>query len=186
MFDEWITDGVDTIPWVLLSGLGSYLGILVYTRIVGLRSFSKMSAVDFAITVAVGSVFASIVATKSPSLVTGLAALATLYLLQWLASVSRRFDVVSKIVDNAPLLLMARGEILHGNLRRSNVTVDDLHAKLREANAYRYDQVVAVVLESTGDVTVLHADEEKPELDRRIFDSVVDVERLFPETVASH
>lgn len=36
-----------------------YGAILYYTRLTGLRSFSKMSASDFAMTVAVGSLFAS-------------------------------------------------------------------------------------------------------------------------------
>jgi len=39
---------------------------------------------------------------------------------------------------------------------RSRVTEDDVRAKLREANVFNYHEVEAVVLETTGDVSVLH------------------------------
>jgi uncharacterized membrane protein YcaP (DUF421 family) len=41
----------------------------------------------------------------------------------------------------------------------------DLRAKLREANVARFEQVRAVVMESTGDVTVLHDSPEVPPID---------------------
>ncbi|MFN2557714.1 MAG: hypothetical protein ABR592_12780 [Nitriliruptorales bacterium] len=43
-----------TLLLAVLSTLGIFISTIVYTRITGLRSFSKMSSFDFAITVAVG------------------------------------------------------------------------------------------------------------------------------------
>ncbi|MFB6098832.1 MAG: YetF domain-containing protein [Salinibacter sp.] len=48
-------------------------------------------------------------------------------------------------------------EVLSDNLCRANMTEADLRAKLREANVTRLAQVRAVVMGSTGDVSVLHA-----------------------------
>jgi uncharacterized membrane protein YcaP (DUF421 family) len=45
-------------------------------------------------------------------------------------------------------------------LRREGVTRADVLAKLREANVLRMEEVRAVVLESTGDISVLHADDD--------------------------
>lgn len=56
------------------------------------------------------------------------------------------------------MLLMRRGRILHENMRRANVTENDLRSKLREANVTRREQVDAVVLETTGDMSVMHGD----------------------------
>ncbi len=69
----------------------------------------------------------------------------------------KRVPGVTALVDNAPLLLMDGTEVLSDNLRRANMTEADLRAKLREANVTRLEQVRAVVMESTGDVSVLHA-----------------------------
>ena len=146
MFDTWITSGWQQLPWILFSTIATYLAILLYTRLVGLRSLSKMSAADFVMTVAVGSLFASTASLSSPSLLVGLAALAAIYLGQWVLAWSRQQSKgVSKLVDNEPLLLMAGSRILDHNLKRANVTRADIYGKLRAANALNYDEVLAVL-----------------------------------------
>lgn len=179
MIKQWIVSGWSEAPMVVLSTVVTYAAILVYTRLVGLRSFSKMSAADFAMTVAVGSLFASTISSPSPSLVIGLASLAMLYLGQYLVAVLRvRAPATTKVIENQPLLLMHGGEILDANLRRANLTRQDLYGKLREANAINIDQVLAVVFEATGDVSVLHSADPAARLDPRIFAGVADAERL--------
>ena len=56
---------------------------------------------------------------------------------------------------------MYYGEILDDNLAKANVSRDELIAKLRQANALNFDQVLAVVLETTGDMSVLHTAQHK-------------------------
>ena len=51
---------------------------------------------------------------------------------------------------------MDGAEIIHQNLKSARVHEDQLIAKLREANVYNFNQVIAVVLETTGDISVLH------------------------------
>ena len=63
------------------------------------------------------------------------------------------------------MLIMDGNRILYDNLAKTNVSEEDLIAKLREANVRNFDEVLAVVLESTGDVSVIHSGEGK-ELDR--------------------
>lgn len=46
--------------------------------------------------------------------------------------------------------------ILEENLKYARIEKGQLIAKLREANVLKYEQVEAVVLESTGDISVLH------------------------------
>jgi uncharacterized membrane protein YcaP (DUF421 family) len=56
-------------------------------------------------------------------------------------------------------------EILHDNMKSAKVTHNDLRAKLREANVTQLLQVKAVVLETTGDISVLHNDDPNHKLD---------------------
>lgn len=142
---------------IVVSATAIVVTTIAYTRIVGLRTFSKMSSFDFAITVAIGSLIAS-VALQGSSLLAGVVALATLVGIQFVVAVTRQRTGLQRVVDNKPLLLMVDGEFLDDNLRRTRVTRDDVRAKLREANVLDYDQVRAVVLETTGDVSVLHGD----------------------------
>ena len=61
-------------------------------------------------------------------------------------------------MQNEPVLLMRDGEILDEALEKTRVARSDLIAKLREANVTDYSQVRAAVLETTGDVSVLHGE----------------------------
>ena len=150
-----------------------YLAIIAYARIAGLRSFSKMSASDFAMTVAVGSLFASAISSPDPSLGVALLALAGLFFGQWLLARARRWSKrVRHTLDNDPIVLMRDGELLHANLARSNVSEADVRAKLREANVLHRRQVRAVVLETTGDVSVLHSEDDETELEPYLLEGV--------------
>ena len=127
--------------------------VILLARLNGLRSFSKMSGFDFTTTVAIGSVMASILMNPGTGFVTGLIALTALFVVQGvLARLRARIDGVSEVMDNDPLLVMRDGEILDHNLEQASMTVPDLYAKLREANAIDLSLVRAVVVETTGDV----------------------------------
>lgn len=179
MNPDWLTTTGESVLMVLISTLGIYLALVLFTRIAGLRSFSKMSSVDFAVTVAVGSLLASTILMSDPPLIRSLVALAALFLLQYLFSLMRmRSERLKGVVDNMPILVMAGPEILYENLRRTRMTEDDLFSKLRKANVCRLEQVRAVIVETTGDVSVLHDDPDGPPLDVEILRGVRGSERL--------
>jgi uncharacterized membrane protein YcaP (DUF421 family) len=50
------------------TALGFYLVLMLFARLMGLRSFSNLSSYDFAMTVAIGSILASTILSDSPSL----------------------------------------------------------------------------------------------------------------------
>lgn len=164
---------------VIISAIGMYLALIIFTRLSGLRSFSKISSFDFATTVAFGSVLASAVLANDPPVLQAIFALGVIYLLQHLVSRLRiHLKSVSEAVDNPPILVMNGSTILHDNLSEVGVTEKDLLAKLREANIVRWEQVRAVVVESTGDLSVLHDTPDAPPLEESLLSGVRDAERL--------
>jgi uncharacterized membrane protein YcaP (DUF421 family) len=173
MVIEWFAASGRALVLVLASTVGIYAALVGLTRIAGLRSFSKMSSFDFAITVAVGSLIATVLVAEDPPLLQGVVALASLYAVQMALAILRyRTGWVPSLVDNEPLLLMEGTEVLDDNLRQASVTAGDLRAKLREANVVSLDQVEAVVMETTGDISVLHAPPEGPSLDSQLLAGV--------------
>ncbi len=175
---EWIFSSVDALLPTFVSAVLLYFLVILYTRIFGLRSFSKMSSFDFAMTVAVGTMLASAIVNKSPSVVQSGIALLSLYLLQSIIALLRqRVSWFNESVDNQPILLMDGSKILSKNLKKAQLTEDDLRSKLREANVWNYSQVKAVVFETTGDVSVLHTSQDT-ELDPDILQGVRGVSHL--------
>lgn len=157
MVEQWLLTSWTQVWLVIFSTVVIFTAVIVYTRLAGLRSFSKMSAFDFASTVAIGSLMATVAITSS-SLLNGLVAMGTIYAVQIGIAVLRRHTRIERLVDNNPVLLMNGDQLLEDNLSRSNITRSDVWAKLREANVTQYDQILAVVLETTGDVSVLHGE----------------------------
>ena len=179
LFNQWIAISPAQLGMIFLSSIVVYVAILLYTRLVGLRSFSKMSAGDFAMTIAVGSLFGATISSPNPTLLMGLFAILCVFAGQWtLAVLRRKSSFISRLVDNQPLLLMTRSDILHENLSRANVTESDLFGKLREANAFHMDQIIAVVFETTGDVSVIHSTQKSPAISSCIFNNVIGGERV--------
>ncbi len=177
---DWFLAPPETLLWIALTAVCVYAALLLYTRLAGLRSFAKMSSFDFAMTVAVGSVVAGSILSESPALVQSLTALALIFGLQFgVGTLRQRWQWIQKLVDNEPVLLMLGDEMLRDNMREARVTEDDLWGKLREANVLHPDQVRAVVMEATGDVTVLHGDADGPELDPRLLTGVREADRHF-------
>ncbi|WP_223858452.1 DUF421 domain-containing protein [Salinimonas profundi] len=132
--------------------------VVVLVRINGLRSFSKMTNFDFVMTVAVGSLLAG--ASQSQSWLSfgqSAVAMMTLFVVQYSTARARKAsDTFESVMQNQPVLLMRDGEIIEQALRQTRVAKSDLMAKLREANVLEMSEVRAVVLETTGDISVLH------------------------------
>ena len=139
---------------VVVSTLCVYTLVVLLTRLAGPRSLAKMSSFDFAATVAVGSTLAS-TALGSTALADGATVLVLLFGLQAVVAVLRRRGAFGGLVDNSPLLLMAGSEVLDDHLRQARISREELFGQLRSSGVHRLDEVSAVVLETTGDLSVL-------------------------------
>ncbi len=153
---------------VATSALLMVIWAIVVIRIIGLRSLSKMSSFDFVVTVALGSVVAS-TSVSATSLWNGLVAFGVLLGVQWLIAQLRYRTALESLVDNRPILLMHEGSVIEANLRHVRVTHSDITAKLRGAGVTDLDDVLAVVMETTGDVSVITG---PGPLDERLLDGV--------------
>ena len=171
--DKWFAFDIPSFVAIILTAIGIYIAIVIFTRIAGKRSFSKMSSFDFAMTLALGSMVATTVLSKSVSLWEGIVGIAAVYVLQLFVAILRRFEIVQKAIDNGPLMLMEGQTILHENLKKARVTEADLRSKLREANVIRLKEVRAVVFEATGDISVLHTDKDDEELEGYLYKDVL-------------
>ncbi len=132
--------------------------VIALARVNGLRSFSKMSSFDFALTVATGSVLATMM-TSAKTPWPGLVALIVLFAARYvISSLRQRSSLAQRITDNTPLMLCYEGQLFEENLKLARVSRDDIRSKMREANAISPGCVRAIVLEATGDVSVMHGD----------------------------
>lgn len=170
---SWIVTSFQSVLMVILSTLGIYVVLILFTRLSGVRTFSKMSSFDFAITVAIGSLIASTILTKSPPLFQAVVAMASLFAIQMVIAGFRENSFIRSLVDNKPILLMRNTEMLEENMKKARVTREDILGKLREANVTQFSQIRAVVMETTGDMSVLHHHEIDHQLEEKLLEDVI-------------
>lgn len=139
----------------LVSGLLIYAIVVIAVRVNGLRTFAKMSGYDFAATVAVGSLIASVTLTRDVSVLEGVIGLIGIVGSQRVLTEVRMRTNAQHAVDNPPVLVVANGELLEDHLHRSGMSVEDLWATLRAAGVSRLEDATAVVFEPTGERSVL-------------------------------
>ena len=169
---EWIYSVKDPLLETIIGSIIIFIIIILFTRIIGLRSFAKFTAYDFAFTIAIGSILSSIL-TSSTSIVHGAVAIASLLTLTFIFSYLQKiFPKLDAVISNKPLLLMDGSEILYENLKAARIQKSQLIAKLREANVVDISKVKAVVLESTGDISVLHSSDENCKLNNELLEDV--------------
>ena len=153
--------------------------VIALTRIVGLRSFSKMTNFDFVITVASGTVLAGMGrATDWQGFAQAAVVMFALFAVQLvIAKVRKKSETFEETIQNDPVLLMIDGRFCTEAMSKTRVSRSDIIAKLRESNTMSFDEVRAVVLETTGDISVMHGDN----LDPAILEGVDDVRDPSPE-----
>lgn len=173
--ENWIYAALPILGKVLVTVILIFSIIILITRISGLRTFAKMSSFDFASTIAIGSILAAVVMNTDQSILKGAVALGGIVAFQTIFSyVVRTSQSMQDLLTNDPMMLMYQGEILYENLDKTNVGEDDLIAKLREANVIHMHEVLAVVLESTGDMSVLHSSEDTT-VNKKLLQDVVGI-----------
>ena len=153
---DWIYEPKDPLLETLIGCFLIFIIVIVLTRIVGLRSFAKFTAYDFAFTVAIGSIISSTLTSSTSIARGGTAIMGLLFLTYLFSTLQKKFPKLSSAISNAPLLIMDGKEILEENMQHGRIEKTQLYAKLREANVTNLDQVHAVILESTGAISVLH------------------------------
>jgi uncharacterized membrane protein YcaP (DUF421 family) len=118
-----------------------------------------MSSFDFAAAIALGAVMGRAVLGYTPTLAAGVLGMSTLLALQSAFRILRRHRGVDRVLGNLPLLLLANGEVVVENLRGAKISEDEVRQKLRLAGVHGYGDVAAVILERTGEVSVLRRGE---------------------------
>ena len=151
LFDNWADVGRTALIGVL-----AYAALVLLLRVSGKRTLSKMNAFDFIVTVALGSVLATILLSKDVALADGVTAMATLIALQFIVAwLSVRFQWVSKLVKAEPALLLHRGEFCRDAMRRERVVESEIRAAVRGQGINALEKVESVILETDGSFSVI-------------------------------
>ncbi|HUG98122.1 MAG TPA: YetF domain-containing protein [Gammaproteobacteria bacterium] len=158
--NQMLFSGWDGLLRIVVVGVPAYVMLVVFLRVAGKRTLSKMNAFDLVVTVALGSTLATALLAKDVALAEVAFAFALLISLQFAVTWSSvRARWVRRMATGEPLMLLYCGEFLPAALRQARVTEDEVRAAVRSAGVASLDNVRAVVLETDGSFSVVRPGE---------------------------
>lgn len=153
-FDSW-----DDLVRVALVGIAAYVFLVVVIRVSGKRTLSQLNAFDFVVTVALGSVLATILLSSDVSWSEGALALVVLTTMQFLiAFASSRLRSFRGIVTAKPSVVFWRGRMRPDALRSARLAESEVRQAIRSSGRGDVGDVGAVVLEGDGTLSVISND----------------------------
>ncbi len=145
-----------TIAEKVLRSVVVYLFLLTAFRFTGKRQVGQLTPFDLVVLLIISNVVQNAVIGNDNSLGGGLLGALTILLLNYgVVEVAFRYKRARRLLEATPTLLIHNGHVLHENLRRERVTLDDLLAALRRNGVVEPARVRYAVLEENGTISVI-------------------------------
>jgi len=155
-FDNW-----SSIAQIFITGVCCFIGLVIMLRVSGKRTLTKMNAFDFIMTVTMGSTLASAISSNDITIVEGLVALGVLILMQYIiAWISARSAWFQQLIKATPSVLYYKGRYYESTLKRERITKMEVHAAMRIQGFADPSQVLMVMLETDGRLSVIAKDDD--------------------------
>ena len=149
-------NGLNYLLNTISVGILAYIGVIVLLRISGKRTLSKWNSFDFVVTIAFGSILATVLLSAKTSLAQGVLGFGLLVLFQYILTwIAARSSLIQKLIKAKPTLLLYQGKFLHSALKSERVSEGEVLAAIRAQGISSVESIEAVVLETDGGFSVI-------------------------------
>ncbi len=140
-----------------------YFVILVCIRLTGKREIGQMSPFDLVLLLLIASAVQGAMIGPDKSFLGGILAALTLFSLNAvIARITFKNLRFRRMIEGVPTLLVHNGEILKKNLKKENLSYQDLEEAFREHGIASVADVKVAVLEVDGSISVIRVSDVSP------------------------
>ena len=140
-----------------------YAALILAMRLLGKRQIGQMEPSEFVVAMLVADLASIPMQNNSIPLVNGLVPILTVMGLELILShLSLKSIRLRKLLCGKPVILIDNGKIIQENLRRTQVTLDELSGHLREKDVLDIQTVQYAILETNGNLSVFPYPSEQP------------------------
>ncbi len=166
-------DDFENMIRIVISAPIIYVLVIGYIKLFGKRTTSQMNSFDWIVTVAMGSIVASVIMLRNVPIINGALAIFTLMGLQYFfTALMVHFKLWKKIIRSTPELLVFDGKFIKENMVKERIVKAEVYAAIRESGVQGINNVYAVVLETDASLSIIGKDEKNTPL------SLIDVQGL--------
>jgi len=141
----------------ILRAAAVYIAVLLLLRLAGRRTVAEMTPFDLVMLLIIGDATQQAILGNDFSMTTAFLVVATLIVLDVALSIAKqRFQVLAKLIDGVPMVIVENGNPLPVRMRRARVSLDDVMLSARENHGLeRLDQIKFAVLEISGGISII-------------------------------
>ncbi len=140
-----------------------YLVLIAVVRLMGKRQIGQLEPSEFVVAMLVADLAAIPMQDGAISLLNGLVPILTVLAMELIFSgLSMRSIRLRKLLCGKPVILIENGKINQRNLKRTQVTLDELSGHLRQKDVLDIQTVQYAILETDGNLSVFPYPAELP------------------------
>lgn len=137
--------------------------LFLLAKVMGKKQISQLNIFDYTIGITMGSIAADISLDIEKNLIAGITSLAIYGFASAIISLwSLKSITARRIFYGIPTILMEKGKIIEGGLRKNKLNLNELQEEARSCGYFDLSEIDCAVMESTGKVSFLLKEENKP------------------------
>jgi len=133
----------------------TFLVALLLIRTAGIRSFGSKSAFDIVLSITMGAVLSRCISGHYSFIACIAAGTALAFMHRFLGLLSSNYSWFEKLINGAPDVLIQKNKMHHKNLKKNNLTLQDLRQAAHRDGIASLDDVEEAFFETNGKITLI-------------------------------
>lgn len=152
---------------VVISSAVVYIFITVAFRLFGKKELAQLSVLDIVFVLLISNAVQNAMVGSDTSLLGGIIAACTLFVLNFLFKyLLFRSKFFSRLVEGEPVILVSEGKVKDINLRKMEISTDELIEAIHEHGVKSIREVNLAILEVDGNISIMSGDYQKRSLSK--------------------
>lgn len=148
---------------IALRAFFALIALFVITRLSGKKQLAQLTFFEYIVGITIGDITAFIATDLENNLVHGYTSLIVFAAIPFLIDyLSLKSKFVRDLFEGKGAVLIKEGKVLEDNLKKENLSTDELLSQLRLKGAFKLSDVEFAMLETNGEVSVLQKKETLP------------------------
>ncbi len=145
--------------------IGGFIGLLIAVKIIGKRQISQITPFDFISAIVLGEILGNAVYDKDINLLyIAYAIIIWVLLLYIIEKVSQKSIKLRNMIEGTPTFIVKEGKFDFEKIKKEGLDFAEVLSLLREKDTFSIQDVDYVILETSGDISIVRKNNNLPVL----------------------
>ncbi len=144
-----------------LQSVAVYILVIACLRVLGKKGLAELSIADLVLIILIAEPLGALIPEENKfwgTIICILTLTAANYFFEWMIFKSKKFR---DLVEGTPIILIRKGKIITKNMKKENVTLENLKESIRSNGLKDISDVDLGILETDGEISIIPKDSEE-------------------------